>query len=49
MQYIIIERSEGKVVGVEVKTSKTIKPEDFSGLTVFAEYAGDRFLHGVLF
>jgi hypothetical protein len=27
----------------------SVKPEDFSGLSVFAEYAGDKFLHGVLF
>jgi hypothetical protein len=37
------------VVGVEVKASMTVKPEDFGGLSVFADYAGDRFLHGVLF
>lgn len=46
---LVIERSDGKVIGVEVKASMSVKPEDFSGLSVFAEYAGDRFLRGVLF
>ena len=46
---LVIERSDGKVVGVEVKASMTVKPEDFSGLSIFADYAKDKFLHGVLF
>jgi len=37
------------VVGVEVKASMTVKPEDFSGLSIFADYAKDKFLNGVLF
>lgn len=46
---LVIERSDGAVVGVEVKASMTVKPEDFSGLSIFADYAKDKFLHGVLF
>ncbi|MBU1568077.1 MAG: ATP-binding protein [Proteobacteria bacterium] len=46
---LVLERSDGKVIGVEIKASMSVKPEDFSGLSVFAEYAGDRFLRGVLF
>lgn len=46
---LVIERSDGMVVGVEVKASMTVKPEDFSGLSNFADYAKDKFLHGVLF
>lgn len=46
---LVIERSDGKVVGVEVKASMTVKMEDFSGLTSFADYAGEKFLHGILF
>lgn len=45
---LVIERGDGKVIGVEVKASMTVKPEDFSGLASFADYAGDKFLHGVL-
>lgn len=46
---LIIERSDGKVAGVEVKASMTVKQEDFRGLASFADYAGERFLHGILF
>ena len=46
---LVIERSDGKVIGVEVKASMSVRAEDFSGLSVFSGYAGDRFLDGVLF
>lgn len=46
---LVIERSDGKVVGVEVKASMSVKPEDFSGLASFADYARERLLHGILF
>lgn len=46
---LVIERSDGRVIGVEVKASMTVKPEDFNGLSVFADYAKEKFLHGVLF
>lgn len=46
---LVIERSDGSVIGVEIKASMTVKPEDFSGLSSFADYAKDKFLHGVLF
>ena len=46
---LVIERSDGAVMGVEIKASMTIKPKDFSGLTAFAEYAGEKFLRGVLY
>jgi predicted AAA+ superfamily ATPase len=46
---LVVERGDGKVVGVEVKASMTVKPEDFAGLSIFADYAKDRLLHGVLF
>jgi predicted AAA+ superfamily ATPase len=46
---LVIERSDGKVIGVEVKASMTVKTEDFSGLASFADYAGEKFLHGILF
>jgi hypothetical protein len=44
-----MERSDGKVVGIEVKASMTVRTEDFAGLYSFADYAKERFLHGVLF
>ena len=45
---LVIERSDGKVLGIEVKASMTVKSEDFSGLANFVDYAKDRFLHGLL-
>jgi predicted AAA+ superfamily ATPase len=46
---LVIERSDGKVVGIEVKASMTVKQEDFLGLASFADYAKEKFLHGILF
>lgn len=46
---LVIERRDGTVVGVEVKASMTVRQEDFSGLSIFADYAGDKFFKGVLF
>ena len=46
---LVVERSDGKVAGIEVKASMTVKPEDFTGMASFADYAGERFLHGILF
>ncbi len=45
---IVLERGDGGIVGVEVKASASIKPEDFRGLSALADYAGERFLHGVI-
>ena len=46
---LVVERGDGKVIGIEVKASMSVKSEDFSGMSSFADYAGDRFLRGVLF
>lgn len=46
---LVMERSDGSVIGIEIKASMSVKNEDFSGLTVFAEYAKEKFFHGVLF
>lgn len=45
---LVMERSDGCVVGIEIKASMTVKQEDFSGLSIFAEYTKNKFLHGVL-
>lgn len=45
---LVLETSDGKVVGVEVKASATVRREDFHGLKALAEYARDHFNHGVL-
>jgi uncharacterized protein len=46
---LVIELADGRAVGVEVKASMSVKTGDFRGLSVFAEYAGAKFSHGVLF
>lgn len=46
---LVIERSDGLIVGVEVKASMTVKAEDFTGMAHLADYAKGKFLHGVLF
>lgn len=46
---LVMELPGGNVIGMEVKASMTVKPDDFKGLSVFSTYAKDRFLHGVLF
>lgn len=43
---IVLENLQGKVVGVEVKSSLTIRQEDFKGLTLLAEECGDNFIRG---
>ncbi|OGR03831.1 MAG: AAA family ATPase [Deltaproteobacteria bacterium RIFOXYD12_FULL_53_23] len=46
---LVIEQSDGRVIGIEVKASMSVRAEDFSGLAAFAEYAGNQFQQGVLF
>ena len=45
---IVLERPDGRIVGVEVKASATVRREDFNGLAALAEVAGAAFEHGVL-
>lgn len=45
---IVIERGARQLVGVEVKASSTVTPGDFSGLRQLKNYAGDRFVKGVV-
>ncbi|MBV5328430.1 MAG: ATP-binding protein [Chlorobium sp.] len=46
---LVLERSDGKVIGIEVKASMSIKPDDFTGMSSFIDYSKERFLHGILF
>ena len=45
---IVMENPAGQLVGIEVKASSTVKSDDFRGLRVLAEMAGDRFKRGVV-
>lgn len=46
---LVIELADGRTVGVEVKASMSVAAADFRGPSSFADYAGARFSHGVLF
>lgn len=46
---LVIELGDGRVIGVEVKASVTVKPVDFKGLSAFSDYAEDKFMQGILF
>ena len=45
---VVIENAAGQLVGVEVKSSATVKDNDLRGLKKLASIAGDRFKLGVL-
>lgn len=45
---IVLERDDGKMVGIEVKASATVRSSDFGGLKTFAEACGNRFAYGVV-
>lgn len=46
---IVLERPDGRIVGVEAKASATVRREDFNGLASLAELAGTAFERGVVF
>ncbi len=43
----VLESADGRLVGVEVKASSTVRTDDFAGLRHLAAHAGERFHHGV--
>jgi len=43
-----MERDDGKIIGVEVKASASVKQQDFKGLHELELYGGDKFVRGVL-
>ena len=45
---LVLERSPGKIVGIEVKAGATVRPDDFKGLTRLKSVAGDRFACGIV-
>ncbi len=44
-----MERSNADIIGIEVKASASVKPQDFKGLATLAESAGKVFERGILF
>ena len=45
---VIIEDRRGRIVGIEVKASATIKADDFRGLRQLQDAVGDRFVRGLV-
>lgn len=45
---IVLEDREGRIVGLEVKASATVRSEDFSGLRKLAAATGQRFAFGAV-
>lgn len=45
---IVLEHGAGRVSGVEVKASSTVRPTDFAGLKALREACGKRFACGVV-
>ncbi|MDK1376400.1 MULTISPECIES: ATP-binding protein [unclassified Sinorhizobium] len=45
---VVIEDRRGRIVGIEVKASATVKAEDFRGLRQLQEAVGDRFVRGLV-
>ena len=45
---VVIEDRRGRVVGIEVKASATVRPKDFRGLRQLQEAVGDRFVRGLV-
>ncbi len=46
---IVLETDSNELIGIEVKASSTVSERDFSGLSVFAKFAGPRFKRGLVF
>lgn len=45
---IVLERDDGMIVGVEIKTAASVDSSDFAGLRVLAKVCRERFAYGVV-
>lgn len=45
---VVLEASDGRIVGVEVKAGRTVGAGDFAGLKALRTAVGDRFVQGIL-
>lgn len=45
---VVIEDRRGRIIGIEVKASATVKADDFRGLRQLQEAVGDRFIRGLV-
>lgn len=45
---VVLEDRSGRIVGIEIKSAKSVGGLDFRGLQSLAETAGEKFLRGVV-
>lgn len=45
---VVIEDRRGRIIGIEVKASATVKADDFRGLRQLQDAVGDRFVRGLV-
>jgi predicted AAA+ superfamily ATPase len=45
---IVLEATDGRIAGVEVKAGRAVSPDDFAGLRTLAETAGRKFRAGII-
>lgn len=45
---LVLEDTQGRVAGIEVKASGTVTAADFKGLKTLAEVSGNRFIRGIV-
>lgn len=45
---VVIEDRRGRIIGIELKASATVKSDDFKGLRQLQQAVGDRFVRGLL-
>ena len=45
---IILEQSDGSLIGIEVKASSTVRESDFKGIRKFSELVGEQFKYGLV-
>lgn len=45
---VVIEDRRGRIIGIEVKASATVRPQDFRGLRQLQDAVGDRFVRGLV-
>ncbi len=46
---IVLEQCNGQIIGIEIKAAATVGTSDFKGLTKLADFAGNKFSHGIVF
>jgi uncharacterized protein len=45
---IVLEDPRGRIIGIEIKASSTLRPKDFSGLKKLEQAVGDKFVYGLI-